>query len=154
MFNIRTSLFVLAAAASVATALVTSTSPADARGGMGGFRGGFHGGFNGRAGFFRQDAGLNRFPRHHHHHVRPHRPWVYGVGVGAVAVAAPAYAAASARPAPAPCTCLSKEYTQDRLVVFKDRCTNEVAAAELDSQEQSEAQAGSAAPLPPMQLPR
>ena len=28
---------------------------------------------------------------------------------------------------PAPCTCLSKEYTPEGSVVFKDRCTNEMA---------------------------
>jgi len=28
---------------------------------------------------------------------------------------------------PGPCTCLSKEYTPEGVVVFKDRCTNEMA---------------------------
>lgn len=28
---------------------------------------------------------------------------------------------------PAPCTCLSKEYTPEGAVLFKDRCTNEAA---------------------------
>lgn len=45
-----------------------------------------------------------------------------------VAVGGPAYIAS--RPvaaAPGPCTCLSKEYTQEGAVVFKDRCTNEMA---------------------------
>ena len=45
-----------------------------------------------------------------------------------VAVGGPAYVAS--RPvaaAPGPCTCLSKEYTQEGVVVFKDRCTNEMA---------------------------
>ena len=28
---------------------------------------------------------------------------------------------------PGPCTCLSKEYTPDGRVLFKDRCTNEAA---------------------------
>ena len=37
---------------------------------------------------------------------------------------APAVAAA-----PRPCTCLTKEYTQDGLVVFQDLCTKEVASA-------------------------
>ena len=40
MFNIRTSLLALAAVASIGTALVTSTTSADARPGFGGFRGG------------------------------------------------------------------------------------------------------------------
>ena len=98
----------------------------------------FHGAGIGRVGVgFRQIGGLHRFPRFHHRphwhqhrhwHVRWHRPWIYGVGTAAIA--APAYAAVAARPA-APCTCLSKEYTQDNVVVFKDRCTNEMAAAPM-----------------------
>jgi hypothetical protein len=28
---------------------------------------------------------------------------------------------------PGPCTCLSKEYTPEGAVLFKDRCTNEAA---------------------------
>ena len=46
--------------------------------------------------------------------------------VGAVATTgyavAPAYTAR-------PCNCLTKEYTPDNLVVFKDLCTKEVASA-------------------------
>ena len=153
MFNIRTSLLALAAVASIGTALVTSTTSADARPGIGGFRGGFHGSI-GRIGGFRQIGGLHRFPRFHHRphwhqhrhwHVRWHRPWIYGVGTAAIA--APAYAAVAARPA-APCTCLSKEYTQDNAVVFKDRCTNEVAAAPMGGQQQSQAQPGDTEPMP------
>jgi|tagenome__1003787_1003787.scaffolds.fasta_scaffold20891043_2 hypothetical protein len=64
-------------------------------------------------------------------HVRWHRPWIYGTGVVAtsyaVAPAATSYAVAPARP----CTCLSKEYTPDNLVVFKDLCTKEVASAPI-----------------------
>ena len=70
-------------------------------------------------------------------HVRWHRPWIYGVG--AAAVAAPAYAAVAPRPAaaaPGPCTCLTKEYTQDKLVVFTDRCTKEMAAAPIGGPQQ------------------
>ena len=153
MFNIRTSLLALVAVASIGTALVTSTTSADARPGMGGFRGGFHGAGIGRVGGFRQVGGLHRFPRFHHrphwhqhrHYVRWHRPWIYGVGTAALA--APAYAAVAARPA-APCTCLSKEYTQDNVVVFKDRCTNEVASAPMGGQQQSQSQPGDAEPVP------
>ena len=32
-----------------------------------------------------------------------------------------------ARPVAGPCTCLSKEYTPQGQVLFKDRCTNEAA---------------------------
>jgi hypothetical protein len=68
-------------------------------------------------------------------------------GVGG-AVAAPAYAAVAARPAAGPCTCLAKEYTPDNLVVFKDRCTSEMAAAPVGGQQQSQAQPGDVEPAP------
>ena len=60
--------------------------------------------------------------RHYHPrwHVRYHRPIWYGVR--------PVYTAYSARVVTAgPCTCLSKEYTPEGAVLFKDRCTNEAA---------------------------
>ena len=148
MFSIRTSLLALAAVATIGTAFLTSTTSADARPGFGGFRGGFHGGI-GRVARFTPDRPHRphwhpRWPRPHWH-VRHHRPWIYGVGTAAIA--APAYAAVAARPA-APCTCLSKEYTQDNVVVFKDRCTNEVAAAPMGGQQQSQAQPGDTEPMP------
>jgi hypothetical protein len=62
------------------------------------------------------------------------RPWVYGAGVVSTgyAVAPTTYAVAPAVAAPAPrCTCLTKEYTQDGLVVFQDVCTKEVASAPI-----------------------
>jgi hypothetical protein len=55
-----------------------------------------------------------------HVHVHVHRRVIY---------AAPAVYAV-ARPVvsrPGPCTCLTKEYTQEGAVLFKDRCTNEIA---------------------------
>ena len=59
-------------------------------------------------------------------HVRWHRPYIYGgrVIVGGPSYVAPTYAAKG------PCTCLTKTYTADNLVVFKDVCTKEVASAE------------------------
>jgi hypothetical protein len=51
-------------------------------------------------------------------HVHVHRRVIY---------AAPAVYAVSRPAAPGPCTCLSKEYTQEGAVLFKDRCTNEMA---------------------------
>jgi len=56
------------------------------------------------------------------------KPGIHVVHVGhPVVYAAPAVYAV-ARPAVAgPCTCLSKEYTQEGAVLFKDRCTNEMA---------------------------
>src|SRR5665647_288578 len=34
--------------------------------------------------------------------------------------------------APGPCTCLTKDYTPDGIVVFKDLCTKEMASAPVD----------------------
>ena len=59
---------------------------------------------------------------HWHVHYRP-RIWYPPVVVGG-----PTYIAS--RPiasVPGPCTCLSKEYTAEGAVLFKDRCTNEMA---------------------------
>ena len=50
---------------------------------------------------------------HRHYHVRP---YTYGY-----------YAANPVLSGPGPCTCLSKEYTPEGAVLFKDRCTNEMA---------------------------
>ena len=95
-----------------------------------------------------------RFHHHHHHHnwcrfshrchfhVRWHRPWIYGVG----AVAATSYAVAPTVAAAPRCTCLTKEYTQDGLVVFQDVCTKEVASAPIGN---TQAQL----PLPQQQAP-
>ena len=131
----------LAAIATIGTAFVTSTSSADARPGFGGFRGGFKGNI-GHARFTpdrpHRPHWHPRFPRPHWH-VRWHRPWGYGVGIATAAVAAPAYAAAptyAAPVAPRPCTCLTKEYTPDNLVVFKDLCTKEMAAAPIGGEQQ------------------
>ena len=153
----------LAAIATIGSAaLVTSTSSADARAG---FRGGFHGGIKGNIGRvarFTHDRPHRpnwtpnrpnrphwhpRFPRPHWH-VRWNRSWGYGVGVATAAVAAPVYAAAptyAAPAAPRPCTCLTKEYTPDNLVVFKDLCTKEMAAAPIGGGEQQQSM------LPPQQ---
>jgi len=76
-----------------------------------------------------------------HFHPRPHWcsrfPWRCKVGVrwprpiivGAPVVAATTYAVAPAVAVARPCNCLTKEYTPDNLVVFKDLCTKEVASA-------------------------
>ena len=140
----KTSMLMLAAVASVGVTLASSS--AEARPGFpGGFRGGFH---------------RPHFRPHFHPHVRWHRPWVYGVATAAVA--APAYAAVAPRPvaaaaprpvaaAPGPCSCLTKEYTQDKLVVFADRCTKEMAAAPIggpQQQDQPQPEAGEAEPVP------
>ena len=70
----------------------------------------------------RGDGGrhVHHHHRHPHWHVRYHRPVWYGVRtVG--------YTYGATRVASGPCTCLSKEYTQDGRVLFKDLCTNEAA---------------------------
>jgi hypothetical protein len=61
-----------------------------------------------------------------HHHFHPHfygwhRPVIYTRPV-VYSVARPVTVSS-----PAPCTCLSKEYTPEGAVLFKDRCTNEAA---------------------------
>ena len=119
------------------------------RGGGGGVHGGggFHGGgrvFHGGRGMHgRHFGGHRRFGhfrphhrwRHHrhwafrgcwnrphfHHCWRPRPVWYYPrpVVYGGYSVAAPV--------TPGPCTCLSKEYTQEGAVLFKDNCTNEAA---------------------------
>ena len=66
--------------------------------------------------------------RHHHHHCYP-RVW-YGTGVyaGYTSYTTPVAAAPVAAPVANRCTCLTKEYTPEGAVVFKDICTDEVAS--------------------------
>jgi hypothetical protein len=155
--NIRTSMFAVAAVAALgAASLVTSTTSADARG-FGG--GGFHGGGMGGGHAMRMGGGVRmghvgmrtvgirhvgirhvgirhigirhpnwcRFYGRCGIHVRWHRPWV--VPVATAGLVATSYAVAPAIATAKPCTCLTKEYTPDNLVVFKDLCTKEVASA-------------------------
>jgi hypothetical protein len=63
----------------------------------------------------------------HRHRCHIHVRWPRPVIVGAVA--ATTYAVAPTVTTARPCTCLTKEYTPDNLVVFKDLCTKEVASA-------------------------
>ena len=140
MFKIRTTMLALAAVASLAIASLATTTSADARGFGGGFSRGGGGGHVGmRMSGARHIGGMrhvgirqvgHRHPnwcRIHgrcHVHVRWHRPLIYGTGLVATS-----YAVAPVVAAPRPCTCLTKEYTPDNLVVFKDVCTKEVASA-------------------------
>ena len=81
-----------------------------------------------RIGHHRPHFRPNWCHRWHHHcriHVRWPRPLIYGAPV----VAATTYAVAPVAAAAPRCTCLTKEYTQDGLVVFQDVCTKEVASA-------------------------
>ena len=106
----------LAGAAALGIAMLSPVS-ADAKG-FGGHGGGFHGG-----GFKMHGGG--------HVHIRPHFRPHWHVGFRRHYWIAPAVTYAVARPAvaavPGPCTCLSKEYTPQGQVLFKDRCTNEAA---------------------------
>jgi hypothetical protein len=118
----KSTILAVAASAALGLAMLAPTS-ASAMGGHGGGHGGggMHGGgmhFGG--GHF---GGGHYAGYHHFHprwHVRYHRPIWYGVR--------PVYTAYSTRVVtPGPCTCLSKEYTPEGAVLFKDRCTNEAA---------------------------
>jgi len=147
----RTAMLALAAFATLGITSLAGTTPADARGFGGGFSrgggshatmrmggmrmGGIHRVGGGHIGI--RHVGIRHIGHRHpnwcrfngrcHVHVRWHRPWIYGTGVVATTYAvAPAVAAA-----PRPCTCLTKEYTPDNLVVFKDVCTKEVASAPI-----------------------
>jgi hypothetical protein len=86
-----------------------------------------HGGHHGHGHHGHHHHGHHHHGHHHHghrhHHHRRHwhvhyryRPIWY--------TARPVY---YARPVAGPCTCLSKEYTPQGQVLFKDRCTNEAA---------------------------
>ena len=123
----KSNLLAIVATAALGLAMLSATE-ASARG-HGGGGGGMHGGGGHHGGGHighiggRGDGG-GRHVHHHHHrhphwHVRYHRPVWYGVRTvgytyGATRVAGP-------------CTCLSKEYTPDGRVLFKDLCTNEAA---------------------------
>ena len=142
----RTAMLALAAVATLGLASLATTTSADARGFGGGFSRGGGGHVSMRMGTVRM-GGISRVGvrhvgirpiRHIHHpnwcrfhgrcgiHVRWHRPLIYTGGVVATTYAvAPAIASAK------PCTCLTKEYTPDNLVVFKDVCTKEVASAPI-----------------------
>ena len=133
----KSALLAVAATAALGLAMF-SASDASARGhGGGGGGGGMHGGHGG--GMHMGHGGgirhVGHFPRRHPHwHVRYHRPIWYGVR--------PVYIAS--RPvsvAAGPCTCLSKEYTPEGAVLFKDRCTNEAA---MNPPEQAPQQTGEA----------
>ena len=136
----KSALLAVAASAALGLALLGSTD-ALARGHGGGHGGGRGGhGIHGGGGIRMHGGGdfrhVHRHHRHwHRHYVRWHRPLVYGYT--SYAVARPAVAG--------PCTCLTKEYTPEGAVLFKDRCTNEMAMnPPLQQTGAIEPQAGSA----------
>lgn len=110
--TLKTSLLALAAVVALGTTALTSTS-ADAKGFHGGGKG-FHGGFH--------KLGHGHF-RHHghwrHRHIYYPRPVIYA--------ARPVVYSAAPVISTNRCTCLTKEYTQEGAVLFKDICTNEAA---------------------------
>lgn len=131
---LRKSTFFAIAASAVLGLAVLNPSIASAKPGHGGggFKGGGvhmgggfkHGGHFKHAGHFKPHFKHPHWHRphwHRHHYVRWHRPIWYAAPVvySSYAVARPVVAG--------PCTCLSKEYTPEGVVVFKDRCTNEIA---------------------------
>jgi hypothetical protein len=85
----------------------------------GGGHGGGHGMHGGHGG--RIHIGFRHHHRHPHWHVRYHRPIWYAPRPVLYSAYAPRIVT------PGPCTCLSKEYTPEGAVLFKDRCTNEAA---------------------------
>ena len=122
----KSNLLAIVATAALGLAMLSATE-ASARGhGGGGGGGGMHGGHGG-GGMHVGHGGGGRIGRidhighrHPHWHVRYHRPIWYGVRTVGYSVARPVVASG-------PCTCLSKEYTPDGRVLFKDLCTNEAA---------------------------
>ncbi len=116
----KSNLLAIVATAALGLAMLSATE-ASARGHGGGGGGGMHGG-GGHMGGGRGDGGrhVGRHHPHPHWHVRYHRPNWYGVRTVGYTAVRPVVASG-------PCTCLSKEYTPDGRVLFKDLCTNEAA---------------------------
>jgi len=84
---------------------------------------------------------------HHHHH------WVWGAPIiagGVTYASTPSYSSA---PSSNNCNCLTKQYTQDGAVVFKDLCTNEMAMnpPAADTAPQAPAPQGDLQPQAPIQ---
>lgn len=134
--NFKASFLALAAVAALGAAALTSTS-AEAAGFHRGGGKGFHG-----SGVHRPIARLpgrhpgghiHRWPGHRHvHHIHWRHRHVYYPRPVVYAAAPAVYAAPTVyRAAPVVstnrCTCLTKEYTPEGAVLFKDICTNEAA---------------------------
>ncbi|GIK79919.1 MAG: hypothetical protein KJZ73_03185 [Pseudorhodoplanes sp.] len=127
----RNALFALAAVVSLGALSVASSSDALAWGG---------GGWKKPGGPVKlwPKPGWHKPHKHWHGHWRRHYYYAAPVVVGA------GYAAYRAAPAkPNLCSCLTKEYTPEGQVVFKDKCTNEIAIAPVPGVQQQ-----GAAPAP------
>ena len=118
----KSTLLAVSASAALGLAMLAPTSASAMHGGgHGGGGGGHFSGGHGGGGHFGGGHFGGRFGYHHPRwHVRYYRPIWYGVR--------PVYTVYGPRVvSPGPCTCLSKEYTPEGAVLFKDRCTNEAA---------------------------
>jgi hypothetical protein len=123
----KSTLLAVAASAALGLAMLSPIS-ASAKGGHGGGHGMHGGGHKMHGGGHKMHGGhgghghhFRHRHRHPHWHVRYHRPIWY-------APRPVIYSAYTPRiVTPGPCTCLSKEYTPEGAVLFKDRCTNEAA---------------------------
>ena len=98
--------------------------------------GGNHGGGNGGHGHY--------IPIYHplpnvHHHPHFHYVWHYGHVRPVGYVVRTGYVDRVATPGP--CTCLTKDYTPDGIVVFKDLCTKEMASAPVNGAPEQSGQA-------------
>ena len=120
----KSTLLAVAASAALGLAMLSPIS-ASAHGGGGhgggGHGGGMHGGGHGGGGHWggHGHGGHVHFrPNYRFRYVHYHRPIWYPRPV-VYTVARPI--------TPGPCTCLTKEYTPEGAVLFKDRCTNEAA---------------------------
>jgi hypothetical protein len=124
----------LAAVATLAgAALMSSNADAMVRnGGHSNFRAVGQVNHVGRVG--RIDHRIGHWRIHEHRHfVRWHNHiWIRPVG----------YVEGVTTVQPGPCTCLTKNYTQEGLVVFQDLCTKEMASAPVDGSDQAQAEQG------------
>lgn len=127
----KSSLIAFATVAAVGAALLTPVAASAKPGYHGG------GGFKGGSDFNPGRHVHPRFPDRPHWHVCYARPILYAAPVAAYAVARPVVAG--------PCTCLSKTYTPEGAVVFKDNCTNEMA---MNPPAQAPQQSGEYQPQP------
>jgi hypothetical protein len=119
----------------------------------GGFHGGFHGGGFHHASFRHHHKFYHPYwPHHRHVYFRPH--WRPGIAIAAPAVGVVSYGTA---PTYNRCTCLTKEYTPEGAVVFKDICTQESAmnppANAAAAYEQGAPQVQGSLQVPIQQLP-
>jgi hypothetical protein len=152
----KSTILSLAAAATLGVLAISTTSASAFHFGGGGMRaGGVHFSAARVAGphfAFHRNFAFRRIvrvgpPRHHWHwrwHFARHPYWI--APVVATGVAAATYAATPT------CNCLTKSYTQDGAVVFKDLCTKEMAMnPPADAAPQAPATLGYAQPQMPMQ---